>query len=162
MSYGWRMLSGALMVNLLFAGAAFAGALEDGEAAAGNGDFATAMKLLRPLAEQGDGFGGLVHIGHDVIVEVLFQIVFDDDAVLFADVNQVGKQGAVFRPILLLAQKLDAFGEAFERLDHALGEFVLVAAGVELAVVGGDFFEQVVLLLFGGGNVGLTLGFGGF
>ena len=42
------------MLMLSFSHAAIAGDLEDGLAAAEKGDFATALRLWTPLAEQGD------------------------------------------------------------------------------------------------------------
>jgi TPR repeat protein len=44
----------ALIFAVGFAGLVAAGPLEDGRAAYEKGDYATAMRLLRPLAEQGD------------------------------------------------------------------------------------------------------------
>ena len=44
----------ALMVAVSFAGSVAAGALEDGVAAYEKGDYATALRLLRPIADQGD------------------------------------------------------------------------------------------------------------
>lgn len=41
-------------VAVMLTGVAVAGPLEDGEAAYGRGEYATALRLLRPLAEQGD------------------------------------------------------------------------------------------------------------
>jgi uncharacterized protein len=48
-----RILAG-LIVGVVMASVAVAGPLEDGTTAAHRGDYATAMKLWRPLAEQGD------------------------------------------------------------------------------------------------------------
>jgi TPR repeat protein len=44
----------AVVVAVMMAGAAAAGSLEDADAAYGRGDYATAFKLLRPVAEQGN------------------------------------------------------------------------------------------------------------
>jgi TPR repeat protein len=46
-------LAGGVLALALF-GSAMAGPLEDGEGAYHRGDYAEAMRLLRPLAEQGD------------------------------------------------------------------------------------------------------------
>jgi TPR repeat protein len=46
-------LAAGVLALALF-GSAMAGPLEDGEAAYHRGDYAEAMRLLRPLAEQGD------------------------------------------------------------------------------------------------------------
>ena len=46
-------LAGGVLALALF-GSAMAGPLEDGEAAYRIGDYATAMRLLRPLAQQGN------------------------------------------------------------------------------------------------------------
>src|SRR6266704_1974029 len=55
---GANMLSkrilGILFVALALAGTAVAGPLEDGVEAINRGDYATALQLLRPLAEKGD------------------------------------------------------------------------------------------------------------
>jgi TPR repeat protein len=45
---------GILFVALALAGTAVAGPLEDGVEAVDRGDYATALRLLRPLAEKGD------------------------------------------------------------------------------------------------------------
>jgi hypothetical protein len=55
----WRAISGrgvicAIILALCFAGRAAAGALDDGLAALRDGNYATALRLLRPVAEQGD------------------------------------------------------------------------------------------------------------
>jgi hypothetical protein len=47
-----RILAGVVL-SLMLTGAAAAGPLEDGTAAYQRGDYATALRLLRPLAEQG-------------------------------------------------------------------------------------------------------------
>jgi TPR repeat protein len=44
----------AIFLMLCFAGQVAAGALDDGLVALRDGNFATALRLLRPLAEQGD------------------------------------------------------------------------------------------------------------
>ena len=48
------LFASVLLVALALFGSAMAGPLEDGEAAYHRGDYAEAMRLLRPLAEQGD------------------------------------------------------------------------------------------------------------
>ncbi len=45
--------------SLLRVGAARAGTLEDGQAAYDRGDYATALRLWRPLAQQGDDYAQL-------------------------------------------------------------------------------------------------------
>ena len=50
-----RNLLGTLAVLLGLSGPVFAGALEDAGAAYSNGDYATTLRLLRPLADQGNG-----------------------------------------------------------------------------------------------------------
>ena len=49
-----RLLKLLLVLFVCAAGPAVAGPFEDGVAAYGKGDYATAMRLLRPLAEQGN------------------------------------------------------------------------------------------------------------
>jgi hypothetical protein len=48
-----RILAG-LIVAVVMGGAAVAGPFEDAVAAYKHGDYATALRLLRPLAEQGN------------------------------------------------------------------------------------------------------------
>lgn len=43
-----------IMLFLMLAGAALAGPFKDGQAAASRGDYATALRLWRPLAAKGD------------------------------------------------------------------------------------------------------------
>jgi hypothetical protein len=50
-----RILAGVVL-SLMLTGAAAAGPLEDGITAAKRGNYATALRLLRPLAEQGRAF----------------------------------------------------------------------------------------------------------
>jgi hypothetical protein len=49
-----RLLTGALIAVTIHVSISRAGAFEDGEAAFERGDYATALPLLRPLAEQGN------------------------------------------------------------------------------------------------------------
>ena len=61
----------AVVLCLGLAASGAAGPLEDGIAAYGRGDFATAQQLLRPLADQGDAtaqasFGLMYQNGHGV------------------------------------------------------------------------------------------------
>lgn len=49
-----RLGLASLVFSVTFAGSAFAGPLEDAGAAYKRGDYATAMRLVRPLAEQGN------------------------------------------------------------------------------------------------------------
>ena len=56
-SNGFAVLRGSLAVSLLtvaFAGIVIAGPFEDTVTAYGRGEYATALQLLRPLANQGD------------------------------------------------------------------------------------------------------------
>jgi uncharacterized protein len=48
-----RTILAASLLSVAIAGAAIAGPIEDGETAFGRGDWATAMRLWRPLADQG-------------------------------------------------------------------------------------------------------------
>jgi TPR repeat protein len=66
-----RSLTGAIVAVLLSAGSAFAGALEDCAAAFDRQDYAAALQLCRPLAEQGDvraqtSLGGMYYNGQGV------------------------------------------------------------------------------------------------
>ena len=49
-----RLLKLLLLLFVCAAGPAIAGPFEDADAAFDKGDYATAMRLLRPLADQGD------------------------------------------------------------------------------------------------------------
>jgi hypothetical protein len=49
----FKAILAAIILALSFAGPVAAGPLEDGEAAYQRGDYATALRLLRPLADQG-------------------------------------------------------------------------------------------------------------
>ena len=101
-------------------------------------------------------------MGYDVVVEVRFQVVFDDHPVFLADVNQVAEQRTVLRPVFLLAQELNAFGETLEAFHHAFGQPVFVAPCVELAMVLGEGFGQGLLPGLRPGDVGLAFGLGSF
>ncbi len=50
----FNLIIAAIMLVLSFAAPVAAGQLEDANAAYNKGDYATALRLLRPLAEQGD------------------------------------------------------------------------------------------------------------
>ena len=50
-----KSIIATIILLLSIAGPVLAGPLEDGNAAYKRGDHATAMRILRPLAEQGDG-----------------------------------------------------------------------------------------------------------
>ena len=60
-----RILAGLVLVLMLTGGAA-AGPLEEGVAAYTRGDYATALRLQRPLAEYGDAFAQ-VTLGLDLL-----------------------------------------------------------------------------------------------
>jgi TPR repeat protein len=67
----WTSAGVAAVLMLALVGGVNAGALEDGYAAAERGDYATAYRLWRPLAEQGDAeaqykLGTMYDIGHGV------------------------------------------------------------------------------------------------
>jgi len=49
-----NLLGALFIVAVLFVTSAYAGPLEDGEAAFKREEYTTALKILRPLAEQGD------------------------------------------------------------------------------------------------------------
>src|SRR5271154_4270679 len=66
-----RTLLGVLMITLVLVSAAVAGPYEDGTAAQFNGDYASALRLWRPLADQGDtraqyGVGSMYERGQGV------------------------------------------------------------------------------------------------
>jgi TPR repeat protein len=49
-----KVAAATLLIAVVLAGTALAGPFEDGAAAYAHGDYAMAMRLWRPLAEQGD------------------------------------------------------------------------------------------------------------
>jgi hypothetical protein len=51
---GLRLRAGVIVAALALFGSAMAGPAEDGQAAYQRGDYAAAMRLWRPLAEQGN------------------------------------------------------------------------------------------------------------
>jgi uncharacterized protein len=55
-----RLAPVVAIMALIYAGSAPAGPLEDGNAAYKRGDYATAMRILRPLAHQGDGMAATI------------------------------------------------------------------------------------------------------
>jgi uncharacterized protein len=55
MTFTLRHAITAILVLLSIAAPVAAGPLEDGNAAYSRGDYKTAMRILRPLADQGDG-----------------------------------------------------------------------------------------------------------
>ncbi|UYN95401.1 MAG: sel1 repeat family protein [Enhydrobacter sp.] len=57
-----RLLTSLLLVFLCTASPVSAGPYEDGTAAYSRSDYATAMRLLRPLADQGNG-GAQIYVG---------------------------------------------------------------------------------------------------
>jgi len=65
----WRLLTACFLVSM--GGFAVAGPFEDGQTAYERGDYATAFKLWRPLAEHGDAeaqynLGVMYEMGHGV------------------------------------------------------------------------------------------------
>lgn len=52
----WKQLVAGIIAFVMLAGVAVAGPLEDGFAAYQRGDYAEAMRVWQPLAEQGDAF----------------------------------------------------------------------------------------------------------
>jgi hypothetical protein len=64
-----RDVVAALLLCVGIAGSVVAGPLEDGAAALERGDYATAMQLWRPLAEQGD-----------TVVQALLWLMYANDA----------------------------------------------------------------------------------
>lgn len=66
-----KQLVAGVVVAVMMAGAAMAGPLEDGDAALQRGDYETALKLWRPLADQGNpmamiDLGGMYELGQGV------------------------------------------------------------------------------------------------
>lgn len=72
MDTGSRTLFGAIFLALAAVSTAVAGPFEDGFSAAGHGDYATALQLWRPLADQGNadaqfGLGVMYSTGQGVV-----------------------------------------------------------------------------------------------
>jgi len=72
MKHSIKTLLAALAVSLCLAAPVLAGPFEDGRAAYNRGDYATALRLWLPLAEQGDAIvqlnlGLLYYWGHGVL-----------------------------------------------------------------------------------------------
>jgi uncharacterized protein len=71
MKFTLKRAIAAILLLLSIAAPVAAGPLEDGNAAYKRGDYATAMRILRPLADQGDGMaetivGNMYYYNHGV------------------------------------------------------------------------------------------------
>ena len=74
MTHALRAIFAAIILVLTFAAPMAAGPLEDGYAAYTRGDFATAMQIMRPLADQG-------HVTAQTVVGLLFYFNYGGDYV---------------------------------------------------------------------------------
>ena len=74
MTHAFRAIFAAVILVLAFAAPMAAGPLEDGYAAYTRGDFATAMQIMRPLADQG-------HVTAQTVVGLLYYFNYGGDCV---------------------------------------------------------------------------------
>ena len=73
---------------------------------------------LRRFTEEIDGFHGLGFIFHDIVVHEGFEVILYYHAVFFVATYDIGKQGGLFVPVGLFAQKPDGLGKTLEIVDQ--------------------------------------------
>ena len=109
---------------------------------------------LLAFSQQRDSLVGFLQRLYDIVIKERFQVVFDSHPIPFRDVDEVGEQVGILFPGLLVIEEANAFGEALEVFDHALGQFELVAFGIQFAARAGHFsvesFQFALSLLQGG------------
>jgi TPR repeat protein len=95
MTYAFRAIFAAIILVLTFAAPMAAGPLEDGYAAYQRGDFATAMQIMRPLADQG-------HVTAQNVVGLLYYFNYGGDYVsAYMWFNLAAAQGNSFAEMFL-------------------------------------------------------------
>jgi TPR repeat protein len=95
MTYPFRAIFAAIILVLTFATPMAAGPLEDGYAAYQRGDFATAMQIMRPLADQG-------HVTAQNVVGLLYYFNYGGDYVsAYMWFNLAAAQGNSFAEMFL-------------------------------------------------------------
>ena len=95
MTYAFRAIFAAIILVLTFAAPMAAGPLEDGYAAYQRGDFATAMQIMRPLADQG-------HVTAQNLVGLLYYFNYGGDYVsAYMWFNLAAAQGNSFAEMFL-------------------------------------------------------------
>ena len=95
MTYAFRAIFAAIILVLTFAAPMAAGPLEDGYAAYQRGDFATAMQIMRPLADQG-------HVTAQNLVGLLYYFNYGGDYVsAYMWFNPAAAQGNSFAEMFL-------------------------------------------------------------
>jgi TPR repeat protein len=95
MTYAFRAIFAAIILVLTFAAPMSAGPLEDGYAAYQRGDFATAMQIMRPLADQG-------HVTAQNVVGLLYYFNYGGDYVsAYMWFNLAAAQGNSFAEMFL-------------------------------------------------------------
>jgi TPR repeat protein len=95
MTYAFRAIFAAIILVLTFAAPMSAGPLEDGYAAYQRGDFATAMQIMRPLADQG-------HVTAQNLVGLLYYFNYGGDYVsAYMWFNLAAAQGNSFAEMFL-------------------------------------------------------------
>ena len=84
----------AILLMLSLAAPLAAGSLEDGYTAYTRGDFATAMRLMRPLADQGD-------VTAQTIVGLMYYFNYGDRVSAYMWFNLAAAQGNAFAEMFL-------------------------------------------------------------
>jgi TPR repeat protein len=84
----------AILLMLSFAAPLAAGSLEDGYSAYTRGDFATAMRLMRPLADQGD-------VTAQTVVGLMYYFNYGDRVSAYMWFNLAAAQGNAFAEMFL-------------------------------------------------------------
>jgi uncharacterized protein len=84
----------AILLMLSLAAPLAAGSLEDGYTAYTRGDFATAMRLMRPLADQGD-------VTAQTVVGLMYYFNYGDRVTAYMWFNLAAAQGNAFAEMFL-------------------------------------------------------------
>jgi hypothetical protein len=84
----------AILLMLSLAAPLAAGSLEDGYTAYTRGDFATAMRLMRPLADQGD-------VTAQTVVGLMYYFNYGDRVTAYMCFNLAAAQGNAFAEMFL-------------------------------------------------------------
>ena len=95
MKFAFKHAIAAILLMLSFAAPVAAGPLEDGYTAYTRGDFATAMRLMRPLADQG-------HVTAQTVVGLMYYFNYGGDYVsAYMWFNLAAAQGNAFAEMFL-------------------------------------------------------------
>ncbi len=128
----WRAFATALLLQLALAAAAYAGPYEDAQRAYKQGDYATALKLYRPLARRGnaqaqEALGGMYSRGEGVPQDkaealVWFKMANDERSGLLA--YNKGDYAKALRILKPLAAREQVLAEYILGLMYANGQAV--------------------------------------